>query len=92
MNDQWGVGDLALCIKTTGNHILHRQIGSGLLAMGGIYTVEAVIPFGIRLAGHYSSHRTGAWAHIWFRKIHPHVPDAEDVETIRLMKRRKAKA
>ena len=82
----WQVGDLALCISSSAG-----QPGScSNLRKGGIYTVTEV-RFGESILGlcfreHVVGRVGGSWIRAsGFRKINPHVPDAEDEETIRLL-------
>ncbi len=91
-NEDWRAGDMALCV-TLG---LDRRWVPEALRVGGIYTVTEVFlaraasgrtVTGLVLAEvrPAAPHPAGfaAWA---FRKIHPHAPDAEDAETIALLR------
>lgn len=81
MSDNWEAGDLALCIK------------SGRVTKAGrFYTVSEVVidRFDNAVLLRFSGMRY-RFAHEWsgadrFRKIYPHAPDAEDLETINLLK------
>lgn len=86
MDNSWQAGDLALCV---GAHVLvgvmsgMRQSG---LAKGRIYLVRGVKQFdlfsatGLKIDGFVGWIRSDH-----FRKIRPHTPDAEDIETIELL-------
>lgn len=92
--DDWQAGDLALCVRQPRAH-------AGLVRSGGVYTVAAVAPFvdfegegGLAFEGITPPPASGYyqyWAMSRFRKIRPHVPDAEDRETIALLTDKPAK-
>lgn len=81
MSDDWQVGDLALCVRD----------GPDTRA-GVIYTVEIIgtCPAGVGLR-FFEMRRFYTYPWKWsiarrFRKIRPHTPDADDRETIALLK------
>lgn len=82
----WQPGDLALCVNAARNPFSeHDQ-----LRRGAIYTVTAVIHIwgdspALILAEARHDPRDRGWESLRFRKICPHTPDAEDIETIRLL-------
>lgn len=87
MGDDWQVGDLALCVAK-------RTHGKSTFAPGGIYTVSGVVAgrfkgkpeVGLKFDGDHVGADGKEWIRASrFRKIRPHTPDAEDVETIRLL-------
>lgn len=99
MSEEWRVGDLALCVMGIGSggpndYTVPPADGHKSAKIGGIYQVEYIVLFhgraGLVLEGHHSSHPTHSWDASCFRKIHPHTPDAEDEETIRLMREKPA--
>lgn len=92
-SDDWKPGDLALCVRSSRNH---GRYGSTPVGAGRPYTVIGVT---VGLPGYTDAGETalildgvicrspaGAYHHSLFRKIHPHTPDAEDAETIALMR------
>ena len=92
MSEDWQVGDLALCVR--GGFI--SGLGGLEYPVGGrVYIVGAVVHDwkfqtrktpGLQLVDGPPNRRgSRIWAAFRFRKIHPHTPDAEDVETIRLL-------
>lgn len=91
MADDWKVGDLALCIANALPP--PKDVPSKLLRIGAVYTVASVrwshseqcIAIGLNEVK--SRGPFGDWHASVFRKIHPHTPDAEDVETIHLLNR-----
>ncbi len=90
MSDDWQPGDLALCVN---RHPLYPPH----VSPGAVFTVEWVwravrcaddpdwIDVALDFNGIERCEGDNAYWHGNFRKIHPHVPDAEDVETIRLL-------
>lgn len=87
MTETWHRGDLALCVADdfcTGNY---PDIAA-LPRIGAIYGVNDVARHsslridGLALIGLPEDAYFDASA---FRKLHPHSPDAEDLETIRLL-------
>lgn len=80
MAENWQAGDLALAIGKPSKW----DIAQGY-RKGGIYTVEGRSDiFGtlvLKLKG-----LPGGWRASAFRRIPPHTPDAEDEETIRLLR------
>ena len=92
MGDLWSRGDLALCVSDAGIKS-PPPAGHSMPRVGGVYEVEGVLihPFtgevGLVLVGHHSTNQAGPARHSrYYRKIQPHKPDQEDVETIRLIK------
>lgn len=88
--EDWQPGDLALCVK--GGHLSGLPIGP-YPTVGCLYSVEAVEIYDdwdcrfLRVPGAPNNGSHGpTWAESRFRKIHPHTPDEEDEETIRLLK------
>ena len=80
MRDDWQVGDLALCVK------LDRWSGGGPGPLAGY--AHDVAGVKVDADGETYLVLTGwppdaYWAR-WFIKLRPHIPDAEDEETIRL--------
>lgn len=72
----WQPGDLALCVEA-----------GDVSRPGQVFTVYAVREGGLRFE-ELRCYYTAVW--VWstscrFRKIRPHIPDAEDRETIRLL-------
>lgn len=89
MADEWQVGDLALCVANALPP--PRNKPTKLLRIGAVYTVRSVrwsiteqcVAIGLNEVR--SKNTLGDWHASVFRKIHPHTPDAEDAETIRLL-------
>lgn len=86
MRDDWQPGDLALCVRAN----LDPEDIADRLVVGRIYKVSAVLRGGsaLDLEGLYAPQTAFYWPGYIasrFRKIRPHTPDAEDVETIRLL-------
>jgi len=81
MADNWQIGDLALCIKTF--------LGEREPQSGGIYTVASLdihpLDGDLYLGLEGFDHNEGVYWAARFRRIPPHIPDAEDAETIRLL-------
>ena len=94
MGDDWQTGDLALCVlggQLTPRTFEKRQ---NYPVSGRIYTVISYVHDGEFIGGQcpgllFSDAPLNEGVRIWsaerFRKIHPHTPDAEDAETIRLL-------
>lgn len=84
--DDWQVGDLALCV---GAFPTREQFWNPVC--GGVYTVAeyGAGPEGgwLDLEEDIDKQPDFAWPSSHFRKIRPHLPDAEDAETIRLLNR-----
>lgn len=85
-SDDWRVGDLALCLRREPWSIS----GAKGPRCGQIFTVEAVEydltgGKGLILKDCPSKGYHGGWRACNFRKIRPHTPDAEDLETIELL-------
>lgn len=96
MADDWQVGDLALCVCRDGGENGARWIEAGAIVevaevefspfwpgvgLGFVGFPVIRCSFGLRTV--YQNER--------FRKIRPHAPDAEDAETIRLMRGKPAR-
>jgi len=82
MGDDWQPGDLALCVfSTSGGHT--GKIFTVRETYVGHYRGGTVL--GLRFDDFPDPDDGGAWLASAFRKIHPHAPDAEDAETIRLL-------
>jgi hypothetical protein len=84
----WQPGDLALCVDTS---ISPEGFTAPYLELGRVYTVYAVGvdplgQFGLYLDELDSDGFNGGVLAWRFRKIRPHTPDAEDAETIRLLR------
>ena len=83
MGDDWQVGDLALCVRSG------RSLDVWEPQKGGVYTVcdTGCGPRGVWLDLVEDSTRNPdvGWPAVYFRKIRPHTPDAEDAETIALL-------
>lgn len=89
MSEDWRVGDLALCIRR-GKWMSLRNPDSDGPWPGSLHTVEGIYENPRRKG------RTGLGFPEWpedafeisfFRKIHPHSPDEQDADTIRLLNR-----
>jgi hypothetical protein len=92
MND-WQVGDLALCVVTSGRKV-HKGDGC---RKGRIYrvigtAVDWVGNLGIVLDGKRSDHPSGAFLATAFRKIRPDEHEACEPEFVTLLKRAKRTA
>jgi hypothetical protein len=91
MADDWKPGDLALCVKKARNKNEGVGYAPGCAPMqkGGVYRVESVVWVeglqGLVIEHHYSKQAHCAFLASAFKRIHPHTPDAEDAETIRLL-------
>lgn len=90
--EDWQAGDLALATSfgRPGEARCPAVAGHKKPRPGGVYTLEGTTrdqqgTLGLVLEGHHSDHPTRAWAAYCFRKIRPHLPDAEDAETIALL-------
>lgn len=91
MSDDWKPGDLALCVR--GGEITDCDCGGCHAAgwrAGETLVVTAVgygPAFGHTICHHPALRLSGGRNGLArrFRKIHPHTPDAEDAETIRLL-------
>lgn len=87
MTETWQRGDLALCVADDFSTENYPDI-AGLPRVGAIYSVNDVAWHsglkvdGLALIGLPGDAYFDACA---FRKLHPHSPDAEDLETIRLL-------
>lgn len=87
MSDDWKVGDLALCVRAVPN----SRGEPHPCRKGGMYIVDRIVTAsdgctGLGLAGiAFSGTRLNADSAGNYRRILPHTPDAEDVETIRLL-------
>lgn len=93
MSEDWQPGDLALCIKSTEN----GTIKSGYV--GVVVRVEVAEDWyrdggqtGLYFQDRRGVYGDGGFNACRFRKIKKHTPDAEDAETIRLLKGEKVKA
>lgn len=90
MND-WQVGDLALCVNDTPTlfwGVCTVEIGCVYVVVGFDTTWPDGPEHGLFLDGVaplYWGDRPIGYNVKRFRKIHPHTPDAEDEETIRLL-------
>lgn len=90
MSDDWKPGDLALCVADR-LHPPYDTTPSKQLRIGAVYTVNSVrwsvgsqcVALGLNEVR--SLGPLGDWHALVFRKIHPHAPDAEDMETIALL-------
>ena len=94
MSDDWKSGDLALCVRG-GRYPKVYSARKSFPVSGRIYTVVSYakdVEFidGPRAGLFFSDAPMNRGARVWsacrFRKIYPHVPDAEDEETIALMR------
>lgn len=92
MSDKWQVGDLALCVKM--GPWLSMRTGeqrNSAIRCGMILTVSGVKPIAgfaglfLYFEG-FTNERLKCATR--FRRIPPHIPDAEDAETIRLLNER----
>ena len=83
MADDWQVGDLALCISEGPDPADWRDGGGP--ALGSVTAVDAVDlePEGVFLC--FDEYPDCSFYNLAFRKIRPHLPDAEDAETLRLL-------
>ncbi len=84
----WKIGDLAMCIREPRGDVT----AAWEPAVGGVYTVAAFYPAfedepaGLDLEEDPDKFDPESdWEADAFRKIHPHTPDAEDIETIALL-------
>lgn len=86
MSDDWKPGDLALCPKVYNTGRKNALPGHSGLRPGGIYLVEAVVPYGPSTAlvfgGHYTRHPSQGWLSTCFRKIAP-LTESEREEALR---------
>jgi hypothetical protein len=82
VGDDWKPGDLALCVRGC-------PVGLDDTKPGAIYTVghvtSALDYSGRVLYLKEAPHRGSGSRDYRFRKIHPHTPDEQDAETIRLL-------
>lgn len=97
MNDDWKPGDLGVCVDDSPCPVYPDSNGG--IKLHGFYNIIEVRSLqdkfgrwevGLRLDRHNPVHpRTGATGFhnaCRLRKIHPHTPDEQDEETIRLLK------
>jgi hypothetical protein len=96
--DDWQAGDLALCVKRgQWRHCRSGGISNAPWKSGGIYTVRRYGPCPtsglptLWFEGYPGERGADGGAAMRFRKIRPHVPDAEDRETIALLTGKPAK-
>jgi len=80
----WQIGDLALCVSNGPNPI-HWQSGSGGPVKGGVYQVADIDIDSDGTWLNFPEFPDDGFLSLGFRKIKPHTPDREDVETIRLL-------
>ncbi|RKF23350.1 hypothetical protein D6851_02440 [Altericroceibacterium spongiae] len=87
----WKAGDMALCVHDGGWNLLDGTDAEGPNA-GEINTVRRVGSdpagvIGLWFEDYPGDRPCDGYPAKSFRKIRPHAPDAEDAETIRLLKR-----
>ena len=92
MSAGWQVGDLALCIGSTGTmRTGPAAAGSTTPRKGQLYTVIGVLTHlgdvGLIIEGHPSAHKTTSWLSTSFRKIKPDTEPCEE-EFALLIKRK----
>lgn len=95
MTDEWKVGDLALCIDahtpTCDGFVPTGIVEGALYRVYGVGTDDAG-DLGLFLDETESAGYAGGYLAKRFRKIHPHIPDEEDREIIRLMEQKPTEA
>lgn len=86
MNEDWKPGDLALCVSnrhpTLGT--TKRVVPGRIYTVTGSYVSSVCGSLALILAEAKPRKNPGFHAFL-FRKIHPHTPDEEDRETLRLL-------
>lgn len=84
----WQVGDLALCVRATGEPWKYLP-GTPAMRAGSIYSVDGVVDIcgqcGLIFQEHPSSHPQRAFCASAFRKITPPAADEFDREVIEQM-------
>lgn len=91
MSDDWQPGDLALCVSRHTHYPTSVVVG-GAYVVAFVYTRAVNADTGeegvsLDLKGVFPRDPDGPFSLDCrrFRKLRPHIPDAEDVETLRLM-------
>ena len=86
MGEDWQVGDLALCVDDEPREFdTNPDIRNGQIYRVYGVGVDHYDRIGLFLDEVESNGFAGGYLADRFRKIRPHTPDAEDVETIRLL-------
>lgn len=90
--EDWQPGDLALCVRggritrSGGVYIVREVLREGAIRQSEIDGLPYYIAGGASLLFEGIPYNGQSGAVERFRKIHPHTPDEEDEETIRLLK------